>query len=161
LLTSCLDHSVCLLLLLLLSPPSIFRSSSPLIRTRRLAQHPIMAQTGVAGVLLGPLTTTWTMPETCSIYMPACPTCDNAYNAQSCNPTSGGRVQDNTACWPPVTSGVLSPSWPFVGWGFYSPGLACPAGYTSACTAVYGQRPPWETQFSLVPSETAIGCCPT
>ncbi|KAL6897193.1 hypothetical protein GGI43DRAFT_385808 [Trichoderma evansii] len=120
-----------------------------------------MAQTGAAGVLLGPLTTTWTMPQTCSIFMPGCPTCDNAYNGQSCNPTSNGRVQDNTACWPPVTTGVSSPSWPFVGWGFYSPGLACPAGYTSACTAVYGQRPPWETQFSLVPSETAVGCCPT
>ncbi|EHK44158.1 hypothetical protein TRIATDRAFT_300470 [Trichoderma atroviride IMI 206040] len=120
-----------------------------------------MAQTGVAGVLLGPLTTTWTMPQTCSIFMPGCSTCDNAYNGQSCNPTSGGQVMDNTACWPPATSGVASPSWPFVGWGFYSPGLACPAGYTSACTAVYGQRPPWSTQFSLVPSETAIGCCPT
>ncbi|PON28782.1 hypothetical protein TGAM01_v202629 [Trichoderma gamsii] len=120
-----------------------------------------MAQTGVAGVLLGPLTTTWTMPQSCSIFMPGCSTCDNAYNGQSCNPTSGGQVMDNTACWPPASSGVASPTWPFVGWGFYSPGLACPAGYTSACTAVYGQRPPWSTQFSLVPSETAIGCCPT
>ncbi|KAK1248606.1 hypothetical protein MKX08_006826 [Trichoderma sp. CBMAI-0020] len=120
-----------------------------------------MAQTGVAGVLLGPLTTTWTMPQTCSVFMPSCETCSDAYNGQSCNPTHGGQVHDNTACWPPATSGVASPAWPFVGWGFYSPGLACPAGYTSACTAVYGQRPPWPTQFSLVESETAIGCCPT
>ncbi|KAL7899547.1 hypothetical protein HDV63DRAFT_315749 [Trichoderma sp. SZMC 28014] len=120
-----------------------------------------MAQTGASGTLLGPLTTTWTMPETCSVFMPSCSTCANAYNGQSCNSANGGQVMDNTACWPPASSGVASPSWPFVGWGFYSPGLACPAGYTSACTAVYGQRPPWSTQFSLVPSETAVGCCPT
>ncbi|PTB44215.1 uncharacterized protein TrAFT101_002775 [Trichoderma asperellum] len=114
-----------------------------------------------SGVLLGPLTTTWTMPQTCSVFMPACSTCDQGFNGQSCNPTNSGRIQDNTACWPPATQGVSSPSWPFYGWGFYSPGLACPAGYTSACTAVYGQRATWATQFTLVPSETAVGCCPT
>ncbi|PTB69063.1 hypothetical protein BBK36DRAFT_1192995 [Trichoderma citrinoviride] len=120
-----------------------------------------MAFTNQPGTLLGPLTTTWTAPASCSIYMPPCSTCDQGFRAQSCNAVSGGQVRDNTACWPPVTKGVASPSWPFVGWGFYSPGLACPAGYTTACTAVYGQRPEWDTQFTLVSSETAVGCCPT
>ncbi|TFB06535.1 hypothetical protein CCMA1212_000555 [Trichoderma ghanense] len=120
-----------------------------------------MAFTNQPGTLLGPLTTTWTMPASCSVYMPPCSTCDQGFRGQSCNAISGGQVQDNTACWPPVTKGVASPTWPFVGWGFYSPGLACPAGYTTACTAVYGQRPEWDTQFTLVSSETAVGCCPT
>ncbi|KAK4072707.1 uncharacterized protein Triagg1_5752 [Trichoderma aggressivum f. europaeum] len=110
--------------------------------------------TSQAGTLLGPLTTTWTMPETCSIYL-------QGFRGQSCNSESGGRVQDNTECWPPAKSGIASPSWPFVGWGFYSPGIACPAGYTTACTAVYGQRAQWSIQFTLVSSETAVGCCPT
>lgn len=122
---------------------------------------PAMAFTNQPGTLLGPLTTTWTMPESCSVFMPPCSTCDQGFRGQSCNAVSGGRVQDNTACWPPVKKGVASPTWPFVGWGFYSPGLACPAGYTTACTAVYGQRPEWDTQFTLVSSETAVGCCPT
>ncbi|KAL7938640.1 hypothetical protein V8C35DRAFT_288748 [Trichoderma chlorosporum] len=120
-----------------------------------------MAFTSQAGTLLGPLTTTWTMPETCSIYMPPCATCGQGFRAQSCNAISGGRVQDNTACWPPATQGVSSPGWPFEGWGFYSPGIVCPAGYVTACTAVYGQRPQWDTQFTLVSSETAVGCCPS
>ncbi|KAL6696542.1 hypothetical protein J3F84DRAFT_299931 [Trichoderma pleuroticola] len=111
--------------------------------------------TNQAGTLLGPLTTTWTMPETCSIYL-------QGFRGQSCNSMSGGgRVQDNTACWPPVKPGIASPAWPFSGWGFYSPGVACPAGYTTACTAVYGQRAQWDIQFALVSSETAVGCCPT
>ncbi|KAL6806768.1 hypothetical protein GGI42DRAFT_292537 [Trichoderma sp. SZMC 28013] len=117
--------------------------------------------TSQAGTLLGPLTTTWTMPESCSIYMPPCSTCTQGFRGQSCNAISDGRVQDNTACWPPAKPGIASPSWPFVGWGFYSPGIACPAGYMTACTAVYGQRPQWDIQFTLVSSETAVGCCPT
>ncbi|KAM3501722.1 hypothetical protein MY10362_005339 [Beauveria mimosiformis] len=48
-----------------------------------------------------------------------------------------------------------------LGWGFYSPGLVCPDGYTTACTAIFGQRADWSTQFPLVAGETAVGCCPT
>ncbi|KAL7910726.1 hypothetical protein GGI35DRAFT_321595 [Trichoderma velutinum] len=117
--------------------------------------------TSQAGTLLGPLTTTWTMPESCSIYMPPCSTCNQGFRGQSCNAISDGRVQDNTACWPPAKPGIASPTWPFVGWGFYSPGIACPSGYMTACSAVYGQRPQWDIQFTLVSSETAVGCCPT
>ncbi|KAH6605811.1 hypothetical protein Trco_004964 [Trichoderma cornu-damae] len=119
-----------------------------------------MAFTNQAGTLLGPLTTTWTMPETCSVFLSPCSTCDQGFRAQSCNAASSGRVQDNAGCWPPAKTGIASPTWPFNGWGFYSPGLACPAGYVTACTAVYGQRPQWDTQFTLISSETAVGCCP-
>ncbi|KAK5995451.1 hypothetical protein PT974_03858 [Cladobotryum mycophilum] len=119
-----------------------------------------MSRTNLSGTNLGPLTTTWTMPETCSLFMPPCSTCSQAFRAQSCDSASNGSPRDNTACWPPAKPGVTSPSWPFFGWGFYSPGLACPSGYTSACTAIYNQRPDWDTQFKLFEGETAVGCCP-
>ncbi|KAL7799240.1 hypothetical protein V8C37DRAFT_399059 [Trichoderma ceciliae] len=119
-----------------------------------------MVFTNEAGTLLGPLTKTWAMPESCSIYLEPCSTCNQGFAGQSCNAVNGGQVQDNTECWPPVRAGIASPTWPFIGWGFYSPGLACPKGYVTACTAVYGQRPQWDIQFTLVSSETAVGCCP-
>ncbi|RFU78229.1 hypothetical protein TARUN_3986 [Trichoderma arundinaceum] len=77
-----------------------------------------------SGTVLGPLTTTWTLPKTCSVYIPGCSTCDQGFAGQSCSATGIGEARDNTACWPPATSGVASPAWPFRGWGFYSPGLS-------------------------------------
>lgn len=50
---------------------------------------------------------------------------------------------------------------PFRGWGFYSPGLVCPHGYTSACTATAGGDAQWPVQFEMLEGETAVGCCPT
>ena len=50
------------------------------------------------------------------------------------------------------------------GFGYYSPGLECPAGYTTAChggLAASNQRSSFTFQFPLRALESAIGCCPS
>lgn len=119
-----------------------------------------MAVTGRAGVMLGPLTTSWSIPSRCSVNYVNCETCIEAFRGQHCVTSGGtGPVEDDIGCWPPAAS-LNQATHPFLGLGFYSPGLACPTGYTTACTAEYGRRAQWDIQFSLVPGETAIGCCP-
>ena len=112
-------------------------------------------------LVLGPLTTTYTAPEICSIYAYAG---TYAFQAQGCRQ---GAPADTSSCWP--SASVTAPSPPYWGWGFYSPGLACPNGYTSACTAAAladGSPSPitsgtsFKFQFPLLPGETAVGCCP-
>lgn len=122
------------------------------------------AITGQAPIILGNLTTVFTPP-------PACVTALGSINSplgrvgnliglgsiesiahlgQTC---SGGEAIDATSCWPPVLSGALT--------GFYSPGVHCPAGYTTACSATAGSKEAgWEMQFKLQDGETAVGCCP-
>ncbi|KAH6693692.1 hypothetical protein F5X68DRAFT_273224 [Plectosphaerella plurivora] len=92
---------------------------------------------GETGTVLGPLTTVWVPPTTCTAILPLCATCDVGFQGQMCESRDDGlgHARDNTGCWPPVLSKVASPNPPFLGWGFYSPGLECPTGYTSACTA--------------------------
>ncbi|KAK4246092.1 hypothetical protein C7999DRAFT_33488 [Corynascus novoguineensis] len=113
--------------------------------------------TGRSGTLLGPLTTVWSMPDSCSVHVRLCESCHEGFRGQQC---VSGEPQDHTTCWPPTTRLSRPPTHPFVGWGFYSPGLECPSGYTTACTARYNGRPDWEIEFSLIPGETAVGCCP-
>lgn len=120
--------------------------------------HSVMAFTNQAGVYLGPLTTSWSMPASCSLHFSPCSTCQEGFRGQAC---ASGAPQDHAGCWPPTIEGVATRNPPYVGWGFYSPGLACPTGYTSACTAIHGEFPEWNIQFTLRPGETAIGCCPT
>ena len=140
---------------LLLHPsPNLTRSS-----TTMSPNSSWKTRTGERGTLLGPLTTTaWSPPAGCGVHLVGCATCADGYQAQHC---VGDAPQDFTGCWPPVASKVASPKYPYLGWGYYSPGLACPTGYTAACTATYGVRPDWPIQFDLFPSETAIGCCPS
>ncbi|KAF2650022.1 hypothetical protein K491DRAFT_609654, partial [Lophiostoma macrostomum CBS 122681] len=121
---------------------------------------------------LGPLTTTFIPPSQCSRVFLACPTCDSAWQGLSCD--SQGAPQDDTACWPTATSYPVQSQAALSGFGFYSPGLICPTGYSSACSAV-STRPnePAPTaivtsapmngsfQFPMVEGETAVGCCPT
>ena len=118
--------------------------------------------TGQAGVLIGPLTATWTPPTDCNYALVNCATCSEGFRGQKCSSSDGGLFRDAQTCWPPTNTKILipEPTQPFLGWGFYSPGLACPTGYTSACTALYGERPEWPIQFTLNPEETAVGCCP-
>ncbi|KAF2262040.1 hypothetical protein CC78DRAFT_325977 [Lojkania enalia] len=120
---------------------------------------------------LGPLTTTFTPPTYCTRPNLACSTCKSAWRAQSCaQDSSGPRPEDDTGCWPRATSYPNEP--PLVGLGFYSPGVVCPTGYTSACTAAFEASDQSMTiptpapfdgrfQFPLVAGETAVGCCPT
>ncbi|ETS80911.1 hypothetical protein PFICI_08440 [Pestalotiopsis fici W106-1] len=48
-----------------------------------------------------------------------------------------------------------------MGWGFYSPGIACPQGYTTAAMATAGGSTGWGLEYSLTDGETAAACCPT
>ncbi|KAM5386661.1 hypothetical protein ACJZ2D_000624 [Fusarium nematophilum] len=119
--------------------------------------------TNVPGTLLGPLTTTWTIPQSCTVNFQLCSTCSSLFQGQKCVTEldqRGSPLQDNYKCWPPAARDVDTPQHPLVGWGFYSPGVACPSAYTSACTAIYDEQPEWDNQFLLRPGETAVGCCP-
>lgn len=113
----------------------------------------------MATVILGDLTTTFTQPLRCSTAVAECLTCGLAWQAQRC-PTAS-LVADDVACWPPRTRNVFTPV-PLLQWGVYSPGIACPAGYTTACTHD-GSKPRGDFSFPVPPraSETAVGCCPT
>lgn len=118
-------------------------------------------RTDEAGTPLGPLTTAWSMPDSCKTHFVKCPTCTDAYMGQRCSRTKGAEAaHDHTTCWPPAAARAGTPTPAFFGWGFYSPGLACPTGYTTACTAEHGGRSEWDIQFTLVAGETAVGCCP-
>jgi hypothetical protein len=115
--------------------------------------------------ILGPLTTTFTPAPSCSIGARACPTCNYAWEAQSCYSTISDNnvvygISDATQCWPPTSAGLPSPTPPLWGWGFYSPGIICPTGYTSACSATAGNAMTWTPEWSLAAGETAVGCCP-
>lgn len=71
------------------------------------------------------------------------------------------QIQDATSCWPPAASFSPTPTPPFYGWGFYSPGLVCPSGYVSACTATAGGSSGWNMEYAMQSGETAVGCCPS
>ncbi|KAH8678453.1 hypothetical protein BX600DRAFT_507398 [Xylariales sp. PMI_506] len=117
--------------------------------------------------LLGPLTTTFTPPASCTIAWFGGVTSGTAqaWVAQDCHPVTDYVNEDDLACWPTPTSGAYTPSTsPRVwanGWGFYSPGLICPSGYSSACSATAAGTSDFSMQFPLTAGETAIGCCPS
>ncbi|KAK0715469.1 hypothetical protein B0H67DRAFT_463254, partial [Lasiosphaeris hirsuta] len=108
--------------------------------------------------ILGPLTTTFTPPAPCSGAVGLCSTCDVAWYGQLCGPTGAA---DATSCWPATSRGAQAARPPIFGWGFYSPGYICPAGFTSACSATAGSLADWVPQFIMSAGETAVGCCPT
>ena len=123
--------------------------------------------------IIGPLTTTFTPPAEC-LTLGAFGTGSGAvsfYRAEGC---SNSRLIDATTCWPPASSSlppsVLNTDANLNGLGIYSPGLACPSGYTTACKEQLDSRgsdvPPANAsstrfQFPLIPNETAVGCCPS
>ncbi|AEO69847.1 uncharacterized protein THITE_2057645 [Thermothielavioides terrestris NRRL 8126] len=126
---------------------------------------------GQAPTNLGPLTTTFTPPAACTVAVGARGgglvglllgggTSDVAYLGQAC--TAGSAV-DATSCWPSTSKGAQSQKPPLQGWGFYSPGLHCPVGYATACSATGGSGggSGWPVQFKLRDGETAVGCCPS
>jgi hypothetical protein len=124
-----------------------------------------MAGTGPTNqsrTILGPLTTTFTPPLSCTVQVQGGgPTNNQAWQGQSCDGTNGRGYSDNTACWPPATVTAPSPVGTLATWGFYSPGLVCPIGMTTACYATGGGSSGWQVEFSLLAQETAVGCCPT
>lgn len=131
----------------------------------RRQADPIPAPTRVN---LGPLTTVFVPPPHCSR---AALAGSQAVLGQSCNPVDEktASAADDTGCWPRATAYPVDTKSKLAGLGFYSPGLTCPQGHYSACTAIStakGQTAaaPQVTgkfQFPLVAGETAVGCCPT
>ncbi|VUC35725.1 unnamed protein product [Clonostachys rosea] len=107
---------------------------------------------------LGPLTATFTPEPGCTHFVGLCDTCAIAWLSETCGKTG---AQDDPSCWPPTRVGAASPSPTLNGWGFYSPGLVCPSGFTSACIATAGGSSGWMVQFSMTAEETAVGCCPS
>ncbi|GMG27618.1 unnamed protein product [Aspergillus oryzae] len=112
---------------------------------------------------LGPLTTTFTYPESCTVAVGACPTCTQGWQAQTCsnNAFNHQGVQDDVECWPPRANPTLATGVALNGWGFYSPGIHCPAGMVTACSATGGSNGGFQFQYSLNDGETAVGCCPS
>ncbi|KAE8156799.1 hypothetical protein BDV40DRAFT_305744 [Aspergillus tamarii] len=112
---------------------------------------------------LGPLTTTFTSPESCTVAVRACPTCTEGWQAQTCsnNAFNHQGVQDDVECWPPRANPSLTTGVALNGWGFYSPGIHCPAGMVTACSVTGRSNEGFQFQYSLNDGETAVGCCPS
>ena len=113
---------------------------------------------GSPRTLLGPLTTRWAPPGVCSYAMALCETCTSIWRAQTCNPSSD--AHDDTECWPPRASYATTNAGVLMGYGFYSPGIVCPDGYTTAALATEGGHTGWGLEYSLEQGETAAACCP-
>lgn len=109
---------------------------------------------------LGPLTTVFKAPSYCQNVVAACDTCDYGWQAQICTANSEA-PGDYFSCWPSTTGDAPPATQPYNGWGFYSPGVACPSNYEPACSSTADQDGGFGFQFPLVASETAVGCCPT
>jgi len=141
--------------------PSIFYETTRISDTSLRTRNTMSIITSQSRVILGPLTTTFQPPAPCSAGVGICSTCNDVFFGQKCG-SSG--PQDDTTCWPPATQGALRPSSALNGWGFYSPGISCPVGFTSACYATAdsgsSQTADWAMQFRMEPGETAVGCCP-
>ncbi len=112
---------------------------------------------------LGPLTTAFSYPPSCTVNVQQCTSCDLGWQGQTCGShgfnTQG--VEDNIDCWPPRDNANISTGVAFNGLGFYSPGISCPGGYQTARQATGSVSGGFTAQFSLLRSETAVGCCPT
>jgi hypothetical protein len=137
----------------------------------------------------GPLTTTWAQPSSCSLpialYQSVTvdepyPTVDTIISGVSCvsnsvkvcttalsGTSSGSTICSETpyytstidpACYPPVSMSTDAEL--FNSWGYYSPGLVCPEGYTTACHTTSGGTGDWDPIWPLTSGETAAGCCP-
>lgn len=78
--------------------------------------------------VLGPLTTTFTYPSSCSVAVEACTGCSSGWQAQTCsdNVYNDQGIQDNVECWPPRSNPDLSTGVALNGWGFYSPVCTAP-----------------------------------
>ncbi|KAK8244568.1 hypothetical protein HDK64DRAFT_1591 [Phyllosticta capitalensis] len=126
---------------------------------------------------LGPLTTTFTPPSDCQIGYSSASFVSNLiddisgyYNtseytiAQIAKTCSNSAIGDAASCWPSASTTPYADE--FSGWGFYSPGLFCPVGYTTACASVaslssYSTFPMYSFEFSARGGDTIAGCCPT
>lgn len=146
-------------------PPSVKSFGPPIIHSRchfvvMTSSTPVQSVTTVYRTrsILGPLTTVYNAPLECALAGVAGTPLSIAFRGQT---RVGDSLADESGCWPAATAAAPSASTPLDGWGFYSPGISCPAGYTTACDATQGYRTGWQMQFTMEEGETAVGCCPT
>lgn len=134
---------------------------------------PTAAASVASRTVLGSLTTAFVAPTSCTMAMYYSGELDQGVSlSQSCSYDSTqesgaaiiydgtGAVIDDTACWPPMTTGLWS-TVPYEISGIYSPGVVCPVGQSKACFATAAVDGTITFQNSLQQSETAAGCCPT
>ncbi|KAK8198085.1 uncharacterized protein BKA78DRAFT_293109 [Phyllosticta capitalensis] len=123
---------------------------------------------------LGPLTTTFTPPSDCQIGYSSASFVSNLiddisgyYNtseytiAQIAKTCLNSAIGDAASCWPSASTTPYADE--FSGWGFYSPGLFCPVGYTTACASVaslssYSTFPIGDECATTSSSNQAQGC---
>lgn len=116
------------------------------------------------GTNLGPLTTVFTGLPSCTYVFETTSFAYSDYVAQTC---TAGNLADAQACWPSPTATVESTEGALNGRGYYSPGLVCPSGWYSACSATAAATADnsqvsgdFTFQFALSSGVTAVGCCP-
>ena len=144
---------------------------------------PLTAPITNARIVLGPLTTTFHPPTSCSVFvsLPIVSESATAFRGLTCD--EHGYPLENSDCWPATTAASHAGP-PLYAFGVYSPGLDCPAGLATACTEIadvpvssvpLDDDPaatktfapiisPTSFAFNFPPTasaETAVGCCPT
>ncbi|KAH8888011.1 hypothetical protein GQ53DRAFT_725211 [Thozetella sp. PMI_491] len=107
---------------------------------------------------LGPLTTAFAWPSPCAYIYTNTDVPSSGWMAQEC--TRKNAQKDAVNCWPPRSGQQSTPNGALNGWGFYSPGISCPIGFRSACTATASGSSDYSFQYALAAGETAVGCCP-
>ncbi|KAL1878127.1 hypothetical protein VTK73DRAFT_8007 [Phialemonium thermophilum] len=123
----------------------------------------LTATTTTTATNLGPFTTPFTYPASCSVVIKNCVTCDGGFQAQTCgdNAFNTQGLQDDPSCWPPRSDNdAISTGVALNGWGYYSPAIECPVGLTTACVATAGVNGGFPFQFPPSAGETVFGCCP-
>jgi hypothetical protein len=165
-----------------LGPTTIYKTSTiSLPASSTSSTSRIVTADSTQTYLLGPLTTTFTAPTRCSqaYWVSGTSRVYNPTLGQICTIVDGEiDYSQDSSCLPPVASTILAS---LVGpseiiyttynyRGYYSPGIACPAGYTTACAAQVGADGIQSAlsnfqSFGFVHSatadETVAGCCPT
>ena len=104
---------------------------------------------GDYGTVLGPLTTVFYPPDHCFTVPP------NGYAAQTCS--TDGTAYWDPSCFPPATTTPFPTNADAGADGYYSPGLICPTGYTTACANTGSD--PFSFAYPTRPGETVVGCC--
>lgn len=122
---------------------------------------------------LGPMTTAWAQPSSCTIPMAVTQSAEGAFadtqtvalglsclasitcNSESISCSTSYFSTPDPACVPPQTM-----SYNYAGDGFYSPGLVCPQSYTTACETTNAGTRNFQPYYALTAGETAAGCCP-
>ncbi|KAI1169698.1 hypothetical protein F4777DRAFT_584647 [Nemania sp. FL0916] len=119
---------------------------------------------------LSPLTTTWTPPRSCSGKIalegtwrtadlsPTAPYAAGLSCSKYNDDPTQYEVQPNVDCWP---NRIPPDAAYYLDTAYYSPGLVCPSGHTTACSSTSGGSYDFQFDFTLEPGGTAAGCCPS